>query len=190
MPRSGALRESVAPRKPQPIGRSRCRARRSLWVSLRPSALQRRKSTSEIEPICSICGRFRMSSLSGKDGPTYSARGRRVATYETISVDKLTPIIGAEINGIDLAIPLSNRTVDEIHRADCRRHCFNKLRRLDCRQWCSDQTGQRCAHARRRQRLFRWNAASTGNVGGQLGGGAGHRSRRLRRQYHRHARRR
>ena len=37
--------------------------------------------------------------------------------YETIGVDKLTPIIGAEIGGIDLAKPLSNRTVDEIHRA-------------------------------------------------------------------------
>jgi alpha-ketoglutarate-dependent taurine dioxygenase len=32
-------------------------------------------------------------------------------------VDKLTPIIGAEIDGVDLAKPLSNRTVDEIHRA-------------------------------------------------------------------------
>ena len=39
------------------------------------------------------------------------------APYETISVDKLTPIIGAEIAGIDLSQPLSNRQQDEVHRA-------------------------------------------------------------------------
>jgi taurine dioxygenase len=38
------------------------------------------------------------------------------APYETISVDKYTPIIGAEISGADLT-QLSNRQVDEIHRA-------------------------------------------------------------------------
>src|SRR6476619_5729365 len=58
-----------------------------------------------------------MSSLSSKDG----TRSRHVAgdsmPYETISIDKLTPIIGAEIGGVDLAKPLSNRTADEIHRA-------------------------------------------------------------------------
>src|SRR6476659_6552225 len=39
------------------------------------------------------------------------------APYETITVDKLTPIIGAELGGIDLSQPLSNRQQDEIHRA-------------------------------------------------------------------------
>ena len=38
------------------------------------------------------------------------------APYETIRLDKLTPIIGAEISGVDLANP-SNRQMDEIHRA-------------------------------------------------------------------------
>jgi taurine dioxygenase len=38
-------------------------------------------------------------------------------TYETISVTKLTPHIGAEIGNIDLTRPLSNRQVDELHRA-------------------------------------------------------------------------
>ena len=38
-------------------------------------------------------------------------------TYETIEVHKLTPVIGAEISGVDLAGPLSNRQFDEIHRA-------------------------------------------------------------------------
>ncbi|MFZ0194679.1 MAG: TauD/TfdA family dioxygenase, partial [Pseudolabrys sp.] len=58
-----------------------------------------------------------MSSLSGKDGPRYRHVAGDLLPYETISIDKLTPIIGAEIGGVDLAKPLSNRTVDEIHRA-------------------------------------------------------------------------
>jgi len=58
-----------------------------------------------------------MSSLSGKDGPRYRHVAGDSIPYETISIDKLTPIIGAEIGGVDLAKPLSNRTVDEIHRA-------------------------------------------------------------------------
>jgi taurine dioxygenase len=39
------------------------------------------------------------------------------APYETIAVAKLTPLIGAEIGGIDLSLPLSPRQLDEIHRA-------------------------------------------------------------------------
>jgi taurine dioxygenase len=58
-----------------------------------------------------------MSSLSGKDGPRVRHAADASAPYETIGVDKLTPIIGAEINGVDLAKSLSNQTVDEIHRA-------------------------------------------------------------------------
>src|SRR5262247_3466099 len=58
-----------------------------------------------------------MSSLSGKDGPRIRHDAGSSQPYETIGVDKLTPIIGAEIDGVDLARPLSNRTVDEIHRA-------------------------------------------------------------------------
>ena len=37
--------------------------------------------------------------------------------YQTIGVRKLTPRIGAEISGVDLAADLSNRQFDEIHRA-------------------------------------------------------------------------
>src|SRR6186713_3296900 len=58
-----------------------------------------------------------MSSLSGKDGPRIRHATDESVPYETIGVEKLTPIIGAEIEGVDLAKPLSNRTVDEIHRA-------------------------------------------------------------------------
>jgi taurine dioxygenase len=38
-------------------------------------------------------------------------------SYETIGVGKLTPNIGAEIRGVDLAQGLSNRQFAEIHRA-------------------------------------------------------------------------
>ena len=37
--------------------------------------------------------------------------------HETIEVRKVTPAIGAEISGIDLAAPLSNRQVSELHDA-------------------------------------------------------------------------
>ena len=58
-----------------------------------------------------------MSSLSGKQGPRYRHAAGETEPYETIGVEKLTPIIGAEISGVDLASSLSNRTMDEIHRA-------------------------------------------------------------------------
>src|SRR5260370_9982548 len=58
-----------------------------------------------------------MSSLSSKQGPRYRHVAGETGPYETIGVEKLTPIIGAEISGVDLAGSLSNRTMDEIHRA-------------------------------------------------------------------------
>ena len=58
-----------------------------------------------------------MSSLSSKQGPRYRHTAGEEETYETIGVEKLTPIIGAEISGVDLGAALSNRTMDEIHRA-------------------------------------------------------------------------
>src|SRR5688572_21295180 len=47
-----------------------------------------------------------MSSLSSKQGPRYRHTEGESAAYETIGVDKLTPIIGAEISGVNLADPL------------------------------------------------------------------------------------
>ena len=41
----------------------------------------------------------------------------RAMPYETIAVRKVTPAIGAEISGVDLAGPLSNRQVSELHDA-------------------------------------------------------------------------
>ena len=63
-----------------------------------------------------------MSSLSGKQGPRYRHIADEGEPYETIAVEKLTPIIGAEITGVDIAKLVSgdarsNRQMDEIHRA-------------------------------------------------------------------------
>ena len=57
-----------------------------------------------------------MNVLRGNQGPRYKAVAGSDDPYETITVDKLTPIIGAEVGGVDLAAP-SNRQLDEIHRA-------------------------------------------------------------------------
>ncbi len=56
-------------------------------------------------------------SLSANAGPRYRHNVDESAPYETITIDKLTPIIGAEVGGVDLSKPLSNRQQDEIHRA-------------------------------------------------------------------------
>ena len=37
--------------------------------------------------------------------------------YQAIRVEKLTPIIGAEVHGVDLSKPLDERTFKEIHEA-------------------------------------------------------------------------
>jgi len=58
-----------------------------------------------------------MSSLRSRNGPRIKYVLDESAPYDTIAVDKLTPIIGGEISGVDLAEPLGNRTIDEIHRA-------------------------------------------------------------------------
>ncbi|MFI4989059.1 MAG: TauD/TfdA dioxygenase family protein [Alphaproteobacteria bacterium] len=58
-----------------------------------------------------------MSVLAVNQGPRYRRLADDAAPYETISVAKLTPIIGAEIGGVNLARPLDNRTLGEINRA-------------------------------------------------------------------------
>ena len=63
-----------------------------------------------------------MSSLAGKQGPRYRHTADDGAPYETIAVEKLTPIIGAEISGVDIGKLVSgdarsNQQMDEIHRA-------------------------------------------------------------------------
>jgi taurine dioxygenase len=56
-------------------------------------------------------------SLNALSGPRIKQRTDDAAPYETIRLDKLTPVIGAEVSGVDLGGPISNRQMDEIHRA-------------------------------------------------------------------------
>ena len=56
-------------------------------------------------------------SLRGDGGPRYRNPRGAAAPYERIVVDRLTPVIGAEITGVDLAGPLPEGTMDEIRRA-------------------------------------------------------------------------
>jgi taurine dioxygenase len=63
-----------------------------------------------------------MSSLAGKQGPRYRHIADDAALYATIGVDKLTPIIGAEVSSVNIGGLVSgdnssNRQMDEIHRA-------------------------------------------------------------------------
>src|SRR5437868_2199324 len=55
------------------------------------------------------------SSLRSFSGPRIKY-APDVSSYESITLDKLTPIIGGEIGGVDLR-ESSNRQMDEIHRA-------------------------------------------------------------------------
>jgi taurine dioxygenase len=57
-----------------------------------------------------------MNALRGNNGPRYRQTADQSARYESISIDKLTPVIGAEIGGVDLSGPLPNYQMDEIHR--------------------------------------------------------------------------
>ena len=63
-----------------------------------------------------------MNSLASKQGPRYRHASGEEEPYETIAVEKLTPIIGAEISGVEIGRLMSddsrsNRQMDEIHRA-------------------------------------------------------------------------
>jgi taurine dioxygenase len=55
--------------------------------------------------------------LNAKSGPRIRHGTPESAPYETLTIDTLTPIIGAEIGNIDLAKPLSDRQFGEINRA-------------------------------------------------------------------------
>lgn len=57
------------------------------------------------------------ASIRGNNGPRYKHRPEDSAPYAAITVDKLTPIIGAEIGGVDLARPLDDRVMEEVRRA-------------------------------------------------------------------------
>ena len=52
-----------------------------------------------------------MDPVRSNNGPRYKHLADEPAPYDTITVDKLTPIIGGEIGGVDLSRPLGNRTL-------------------------------------------------------------------------------
>ena len=57
------------------------------------------------------------TSIRGNNGPRYRHNPDESAPYQNISVDKLTPIIGAEIGGIDLSRSLGDGQLNEVQRA-------------------------------------------------------------------------
>jgi taurine dioxygenase len=59
----------------------------------------------------------RSAVLNAKSGPRIRHQAPEGSPYETLTVDKLTPVIGAEIHGVNLSAPLSDRQLAEIHRA-------------------------------------------------------------------------
>ncbi len=58
-----------------------------------------------------------MTSLRGEGGPRYRHDVGEAGPYATIGVDRLTPIIGAEISGVDLSRPLADAQLAELRRA-------------------------------------------------------------------------
>ncbi|MFU8814688.1 MAG: TauD/TfdA dioxygenase family protein [Pseudomonadales bacterium] len=60
--------------------------------------------------------------MRGNKGPRYKHRQAPAEPYQTLTVRKLTPIIGAEIDGIDLSQPLSASQQQEVRRA-LAEHC-------------------------------------------------------------------
>ena len=47
-----------------------------------------------------------MDPIRSNQGPRYKHLAAEPAPYDTITIDKLTPIIGSEIGGVDLSKPL------------------------------------------------------------------------------------
>jgi taurine dioxygenase len=58
-----------------------------------------------------------MTSLRGNNGPRYRHDPGNTSPYETIRIDKLTPILGAEVSGVELGGSIPNHQMEEIHRA-------------------------------------------------------------------------
>jgi len=55
--------------------------------------------------------------LNAKSGPRIRHMAEETAPYTTLTVEKLTPVIGAELRGVDLANEPMPQQLDEIHRA-------------------------------------------------------------------------
>src|SRR6266567_3906267 len=85
------------------------RRRRASTYDCGPAA---RRLTSSVHQ-----GSDAMSLFRGNNGPRLKHIAEETAPYDAITVEKLTPVIGAEIGGVDLSRPLGNRAMEEIHRA-------------------------------------------------------------------------
>jgi alpha-ketoglutarate-dependent taurine dioxygenase len=94
-----------------------------------------------------------MSVLRGNNGPRYKHNADDSASYDTITVDKLTPIIGAEIGGVDLSQPLGNQTFEEIHRALAENLVifFRDQHISESSTWTSVAASESCTFIRRRR---------------------------------------
>ena len=91
------------------------------------------------------------SSLRSLSGPRIKYTPD-ASPYESITVDKLTPIIGGEIGGVDLCAP-SNRQMDEIHRA-LAENLVIFFRDSTCHRnstWISGANSASCTSIRRRR---------------------------------------
>ena len=55
--------------------------------------------------------------LNAKSGPRIRSSPDAQAAYEILTVDKVTPVIGAIVGGVDLGRPMGPKELAEIHRA-------------------------------------------------------------------------
>ncbi len=58
-----------------------------------------------------------MDNRGERTGPRYRLDHGQETPYQTITVHKLTPAVGAEIGGVDISQPIGNHQMTEIHRA-------------------------------------------------------------------------
>jgi taurine dioxygenase len=77
-----------------------------------------------------------MTLFRDRSGPRIRHIPDESAPYETISVDKLTPIIGGEIGGVDLSRPLGNgsaRILSVMQRLDENCQSISPFGRIEIR---------------------------------------------------------
>jgi hypothetical protein len=74
-----------------------------------------------------------MDPVRSNQGPRYKHVADEPVPYDTITVDKLTPIIGGEVAGVDLSKPLGNRKTSTSPLAGCSVICTSIRRRRTSR---------------------------------------------------------
>ena len=111
-------RRDAAACPPRVAGRGLRRVRRRLWrvraVRVGDAEHGCRADSASAGAAVRVSAEIRrnvMNELRGNQGPRYRHLDDNSAPFESITVDKLTPIIGAEIGGVDLSKPLGNQHV-------------------------------------------------------------------------------